>query len=121
VLLWIIAPCIAKLAAEPNDGENSGFQASPSEFHAIAISTLGIFIVVTHLPDIVFIFWQWTNAEEISTFGGNTKKIFKEKVLVHTAQTTLYLALGFILIAGASFWACVLRRFREFGDAPSRN
>lgn len=98
--------------------------ASFEDLQAVAISIVGLILVVLTLPLLIGqLIALYAGSEVVSDIGVD-RRIFNTNLLVGLLSIGLRLLLGVILIATPRFWVNLLRWVREFGitdkNTPAR-
>jgi len=111
IVLWNISNWLAKLitAGLPNNGNTNN---SLPHIQTMAITTVGLVVVVLSLPYLISLAVQFFVSYSSIL---DTDKTFKTVLLANIAASITKVVLGLTLVLGASGWVKLLYKIRGFG------
>ena len=112
LILWFLAPVVAKLMIGKNHVKPTIEKPTAFEIQAIAISTAGLIIVVLTLPMLLSNVMQALNEPYFFQEGNEDFALIN---LTNILASSLKLILGLLLMLGSPFWVRLLQKFRTLG------
>lgn len=119
-VLWAAANVLAGVMVGTTAQDTPQSTASFEDLQVVAISIVGLIIVVVTLPLLVGQLIALYAGSEVVSLVGVDRRIFNTNLLVGLLSISLKLLLGCILITTPRFWVNLLRWVREFG-IPDKN
>jgi len=110
IVLWVISNWLSRriVAGVPQDESANN---SLPDIQAVAISTVGLIVVVLSLPQLISLAVQLFGHTSIL----NDEKIFSTAILSSFVASCVKVVLGLALVLGASGWVRLLYKIRGLG------
>ena len=105
--LWIKAPVLADKTLEGT--HESAMPIDINSVHTIALSTVGVFIIITTLPVFVSTMFNWISLMIQTSQGFEIRRGFPGTLL----SQALKIILGLLLIVKLQYWTQLLRRLQN--------
>ena len=109
-VLWLISGKLSNFIIKGLEHSESD-SITVSHIQAVAISTIGLILLVLALPELISSITQLFGNMEII----NNEKVFDINILSYFIASVIKVILGFSLVVGVSGWAKLLNNIRRLG------